>query len=189
MKKNISKTQSIKSRLLIWLTIPLTISMIILFVYIYFLVNTKVNNFFDKTLYASAKSMENSIGVKHGSLSVDLVYFALDLLSSNTEGLIFYSIVDENNKLLVGYKDLLKKDLLKNKDKLFYNTVYLEESLRAVSFKTSIISAGKTHIAIITIAESTEGRLSTSNDILTQFIYYYEYCNTFYNNNISYCCF
>jgi len=161
------KTQSIRSRLLIWLTIPLTIFTIILFVYIYFLVNEKVNAFFDKTLYATGKSMEDSIGIEHGFLSVDLPYFAIDLLASNGDGLIFYSVIDEKDRLLVGYKGLLNKELLGANDKLFYDTVYAGAALRAVSFKTSIASAGKTYYSTITIAESTEGRVATINEILS----------------------
>lgn len=165
MKKNI---QSIRSRLLIWLSIPLSIFTIILFVYIYFLVNQKVNDFFDKTLYATGKSIEDSIGIEEGVLSVDLPYFAIDLLSSNGAGLIFYSVVaNEDNRLLVGYEDLFNKDVLKKQDKVFYNTVYAGVTLRVVSFKTSIIKENKVYYSSITIAESTESRVQTINDILS----------------------
>ena len=161
------KTQSIRLKLITLLTIPLLIFSIVLFVYIYFLVNQKVNDFFDNTLYATGKSMEDSIGIEYGLLSIDLPYFAIDLLASNSDGMVFYSIIDEHDRLLVGYKGLVNKKALKNKDKLFYNTIYAGAKLRAVSFKTSISSAGKTYQALITIAESTEGRESTINDILT----------------------
>ncbi|PHR74413.1 MAG: hypothetical protein COA66_01070 [Arcobacter sp.] len=165
MKKNI---QSIRSRLLIWLSIPLSIFTIILFVYIYFLVNQKVNDFFDKTLYATGKSIEDSIGIEEGVLGVDLPYFAIDLLSSNGAGLIFYSVVaNEDNRLLVGHENLFNKDVLKEQDKVFYNTVYTGVTLRAVSFKTSIIKENKVYYSSITIAESVESRVSTINDILS----------------------
>ncbi len=165
MKKNI---QSIRSRLLIFLSIPLSIFTIILFVYIYLLVNKKVNDFFDNTLFATGKSLENHIGIKNAVLNVDLTYFDIDLLASNTDGLIFYSIVtQDNNILLVGHKNLLKHNLLGKKNKLFYNTTYLGLNLRAASFRTSIVSSSKIHVATITVAESIEGRVSTINDILS----------------------
>jgi len=163
-----NKTQSIRSRLLIWLTLPLIIFTIAMFVYKYFETNKKVNAFFDNTLYATGKSIENSIGIEYGLLIVDLPYFAIDLLSSDGEGYVFYSVIDVNrDKLLVGYKDLFIKELLGNKEKVFYNTVYAGAQLRAVSFKTSLSSAGKTYNAIITIAESTENRSFVINDILS----------------------
>lgn len=159
--------QSIKSRLLISLTLPLSIGAVLLVMIIYFIVQEKVNNHFDNTLYATAKSMEDSINIKNEILIIDLPYFAIDLLSSNSDGLIFYSIVNENKKVLVGYKNLLRDELLKNKDKLFYNTVYAGARLRVVSFKTSLASAGKTHFATITIGETLEGRETTINEVLT----------------------
>ncbi|OUR72885.1 hypothetical protein A9Q76_02975, partial [Arcobacter sp. 31_11_sub10_T18] len=163
-----NKTQSIRSRLLIWLTLPLIIFTIAMFVYKYFETNKKVNAFFDNTLYATGKSIENSIGIEYGLLIVDLPYFAIDLLSSDGEGYVFYSVIDVNrDKLLVGYKGLFIKELLGNKEKVFYNTVYAGAQLRAVSFKTSLSSAGKTYNAIITIAESTENRSFVINDILS----------------------
>lgn len=162
--------QSIRSRLVIWLIIPLIIFSILLFTSIYFFVNQKVNKFYDNNLYATGKSIEDSIGVVNGLLLVDLPYFAIDLLSSNNEGLVFYSIIDENDRLLVGYKGLLKKELLEKKEKVFYNTIFAGASLRAVSFNVSINSTGKEHRAIITVAESTEGRISSINDILVIFL-------------------
>ncbi len=163
-----NKTKSIRSRLIIWLTLPLIIFTIAMFVYKYFEINTKVNAFFDNTLYATGKSIEDSIGIEYGLLTVELPYFAIDLLSSDGEGYVFYSVIDVNrDKLLVGYKDLFIKDVLGNKEKVFYDTVYAGAQLRAVSFKTSLSSAGKTYNTIITIAESTENRSFVINDILS----------------------
>ncbi|KAB7887293.1 sensor histidine kinase [Poseidonibacter ostreae] len=159
--------QSIKSRLIVSLSLPLTIGAILLVLIIYFVVQDKVNKHFDNTLNATAKSMEDSINIKNGRLIVDLPYFAIDLLASNNDGLVFYSIVNKDKKVLTGYKNLLRDDLLKNKDKLFYNTTYAGARLRAVSFNTSLASAGKTHFATITIAETLEGREETINEILT----------------------
>ncbi|TLP41086.1 sensor histidine kinase [Arcobacter arenosus] len=159
--------QSIKSRLLISLTLPLTIGAILLVLVIYFIVQDKVNKHFDNTLYATAKSMEDSINIKNGRLIVNLPYFAIDLLASNSDGLVFYSIVNEKKKVLTGYKNLLRDDLLANNDKLFYYTTYAGARLRVVSFKTSLASAGKVHFATITIGETLEGRETTINEILT----------------------
>ena len=162
-----SNIQSIKSRLLVSLTLPLTIGAVLLVLIIYFIVQEKVNKHFDHTLYATSKSMEDSINIKNRRLIVDLPYFAIDLLASNSDGLVFYSILNEEGNVLTGYKNLLRTDLLGNKDKLFYNTTYAGARLRVVSFKTSLASAGKTYFATITIGETLEGRESTINEILT----------------------
>lgn len=160
------KSYSIKSRLLIWLTTPLIIGSIILFLSIYFLVQSKVNKHFDSVLLASGKSMESNVVLRNGNLIVDLPYFAIDLLTSNSEGMVFYSVENNNDTVLIGYKGLLKKQLLKDKNKVFYNTIYAGAKLRALSFKTHVSSAGRSYTAIITVAESMEGRANTINDIL-----------------------
>lgn len=165
------KIYSIKSRLLVWLTVPLIIGSILLFLSIYFLVQNKVNRHFDDVLLASAKSMESNVVVENGNLIVDLPYFAIDLLTSNSEGMVFYSVVNENDTVLVGYKGLLKKDMLKKSDKAFYNTTYAGARLRTISFKTYATSAGKNYWAIITVAESMEGREHTINEILMILIF------------------
>lgn len=159
-------SQSIKSRLLISLTLPLSIGAILLILIIYFLVQDRVNKHFDKTMYATAKSMEDSINVKNGRLIVDLPYFAFDLLSSNNDGLIFYSIVTKKGKVLTGYKNLLRKEFLKYEDEAFYDTTYAGSRLRVVSFKTSLASAGKIYFATITIGETLEARERTINEVL-----------------------
>jgi two-component system sensor histidine kinase TctE len=163
MKKTI---QSIKSRLLISLSLPLSIGAIVLILIVYFTVQTKVNRHFDNTLLATAKSMEDSISIRNGTLMVDLPYFAMDLLSTNNEGLVFYSIVDDNGKVLVGYKSLFKKELIQNKQKHFYNITYSGLNLRAVSFKTSLVDAQKKYYATITIAETMNSREESINEIL-----------------------
>lgn len=161
-----NKVQSIKSRLLVSLVLPLSIGAVLLVLVIYFVVQDRVNRFYDNTLYATAKSMEDSLNIINGVMLVDLPYFAIDLLSTNNEGLVFYSIVNKKDKVLVGYKNLLKKEYLKNKEKAFYNSTYAGANIRVVSFKTSLSSAGVTHEAIVTIGETYEGRVQTINEIL-----------------------
>jgi len=159
--------QSIKSRLLVSLAIPLSIGSIILLVVVYFIVYTKVNKYFDNTLLATAKSIKDNLAIKDNKLVADLSYFALDLLSSNDDGLVFYSVVDERDKVLIGYKDLFKKRFLKDKKEYFYNVIYIGLSLRAVSFKTFLVNAKKKYYATITVAETLDEREESINEILS----------------------
>ncbi|RXJ89748.1 hypothetical protein CRV01_07715 [Arcobacter sp. CECT 8983] len=160
-------TKSIKSSLIAWLTFPLIIFTMILFVYIYFVLEKNVTNFFDNRLKASAKSIEYSIGIKNSKLFVDIPSFSIELLSSNDQGLIYYSVVDEDNRLLVGYESLLNKRRLVDDDVVFYNTEYNDSNLRVVSYKTSLYSAGKTYSAYITLGETKEERDENINYVLS----------------------
>ncbi len=157
---------SIKSQLIKLLTIPLALFTIPLFIFIYFLVQYKVNNFFDNRLYASAKSIEQNIGVAFSSIIIDLPNFSIDLLSNNDKGLVYYSIVDDKNNLLIGHDKLFEKSTLKNNNIIFYTIKYDGALLKMVSYKYSIHSSGKEYITYISIGETTQERDENIKQVL-----------------------
>ena len=155
MQKNIT---SIRSRLIKWLTIPLALFALVLSIYIYSLLNNKVNNFFDNRLYASAKSIESNIGIANNKLIIDLPTFSIDLLSTFDEGLVYYSVVNEKGDLLVGHKYLFNRNRINEYEKTFFNVTYDGAYLRVVSYPTYFYSSGKEYIAYVTLGETTEER-------------------------------
>lgn len=157
---------SIQSKLIRWLVVPLTLFSILLFVYLYMFLGDRVNNFFDKRLFATAISIEKGIGVKDDKLFVDLPNFSLDLLSSIDDGYVYYSVIDDNDNLLIGYKHLFKPDSLKENSKQFYDLTYDGIPLKAVSYKTLFSSKGKEYSAFITVAESREERNANIEEML-----------------------
>ncbi len=163
----VGKDLSIQNKLIKWLMIPLGLFTIILFSVIYIILYNKVNTFFDNRLYATAQSIEKSIGVKDSEIIIDFPSFSIDLLSTNDEGFVYYSVLDEHNRLLIGHKYLANKSILKNKIKRFYNTRFDDERLRAVTYKTSINSAGKNYYAYITVAETNQERNSNIYEVLS----------------------
>jgi len=167
MKKNNS---SIHSALIKMLIIPLGIFLFVVFIYLYYLIGLKINTFFDDRLAATAHSMEDSIGLVNHQLAVDLPNFSLDFLSTNDEGVIYYSIIDINDNFLVGYTHLFQKYRLQNVNKKFYNLTYDNQELRAYTYKMIINSAGKTYGAYITVAEDLKERHENINNLLSLLI-------------------
>lgn len=157
---------SISSRLITWLTIPLLILTTIVFVYFYIFSIKKVTKFFDNRLLASAKSIEQSLGIEDGELFVDVLNFSIELLSTNDKGLIYYSVVDDKRNLLIGYDSLFNKNLVDEDVPEFYYTTYDGSKLRTISYKTTLYSSGKTYSAYITLGETTEERNENINQIL-----------------------
>lgn len=157
---------SISSRLTTWLTIPLLILTTVIFVYIYIVSINKVTKFFDNRLLASAKSIQENIGIEDGELFVNLPNFSIDLLSSNERGLVYYSVIDDKKNLLVGFKYLFNRSLKDEDEAEFYYTTYDGVYLRAVTFKSSLYSSGKVYNAYITLAETTEERKENINQII-----------------------
>lgn len=160
------KVTSIQSKLIKWLIIPLGFFSILLFYFIYSVLDKRVNSFFDDRLYAVAKSIEQSIGVQQGELIVDLPNFSIDFLSTNDEGLIYYSVVDEHNEVLVGWNGILKKKTFKNKEMLFYDINYYGTPLRIITLKTVIIGSTKNYTAYVSLAESLEERKTNIHEMV-----------------------
>lgn len=160
------KASSIQHNLITWLIAPLSVFTLIIFIYIYSLIQSKVNNFFDNRLYATAKSFEQNIGILNNKIIVDMPNFSIDFLSSNDEGLVYYSVINDQNELLLGYENLFNKRILNRKSKRFYNKTYDGLKLRVVSFKSSINSSGKIYNAYITVAETTEERKENINQAI-----------------------
>ena len=79
---------SIRTQLTKWLIFPLGLFTLILFIYLNNFLKNRVNNFFDNRLYASAKSIEDYIGVENGKLIIDFPNFSVDFLSLTQKGLI-----------------------------------------------------------------------------------------------------
>lgn len=153
-----TKPLSIRLRLILWLILPLTFFSVGIFVYFYFSLERKIDSFFDERLFATAKSIEEYIGVKNEKLFVDFSNFYIDFLSSSDEGVIYYSVEDEHKNILIGHGNLLKKEKIKDEKKVFYDTTYDGFSLKAVSYKAVFISSGQKYKAFITIAQSKEER-------------------------------
>ncbi len=161
-----TKTLSIQSRLIKWLTIPLSLFALILSIYIYLMLNHKVNTFFDNRLYATAKSIEDNLGIAKGKIVVDLPSFSIDLLSTHDKGLVYYSVVDEKGNLLIGHKYLFNKNKIQHNDITFFDTAYDGSLLRTVSYPTYFYSSGKEYVAYITVGETTEERDENIQEML-----------------------
>ena len=72
---------SIQTQLTKWLILPLSMFALILFIFLNNFIKDKVNEFFDNRLYASAKSIEDYIGVEDEKLIIDFPNFSGDSLS------------------------------------------------------------------------------------------------------------
>lgn len=157
---------SIQTQLTKWLILPLSMFALILFIFLNNFIKDKVNEFFDNRLYASAKSIEDYIGVEDEKLIIDFPNFSVDSLSLTQKGLIYYSVVNESGKTLIGQKNLFDKDILISEDKRFYNKTYDGEKLRAISYKSFYIDSNKSYLAYITIAESMHERNENIKEVI-----------------------
>jgi two-component system sensor histidine kinase TctE len=165
---------SIRSRLIFWLIIPLTLlSLATLAVMSYFISN-KSSTLFDHNLLAAAHTIEQRLVVKQGKIILRMPYFVLDIMESTSGEKIFYRIQRSDGEVLAGFKGLKKPDIRnkrgkgqhKNTRPIFYSTQFAGNELRAVylPIKTQL-TKGQQHSYII-LAESLQGRQSFTDSIL-----------------------
>lgn len=162
------KIDSIKSRLIMWLIPPIIFLALLIFFFLNYILTDKINSFFDNRLYAIAKSMEKNLDIKDDKLSIDFSNFSIDLLSKDEDGMLYYSIVDEDKRTIIGWDNLVDYSLDKSKHSISYNKEYFGQAIRVLTTKTFIVGPNKNYIAYVSIAESLEQR----NDEIMQMTYY-----------------
>ncbi len=161
------KIKSIRSRLLNWLTIPLGLVIILAFVIIFILLSRNINQHFDNALLVASKNIEDRLYVEEGIIKFSLPHFGIDIQTSFGKGSIFYSVEDENNKLLVGYDNIPKpKKIKKNKKTIFYNSYYTNQEIRVLYIKHEMYRNGVIYRANIILAETLEDRAELISTIL-----------------------
>ena len=129
---------SIYNRLILRLIIPMILINILIFALVYLLFGQKVNTFFDHNLLAAAKSIKEKTLVEYDKLIVNLPYFSIDMLDNNNKGHAFYSVQNEDGKIIDGFKNI-PDPLNKEKEIQFYYANYYEKEVRFIYLKTQIL--------------------------------------------------
>lgn len=158
------KTDSIRSRLLKWLAIPLGLVSLLAFIIIFILLNRNVNQHFDNTLLIAAKSIEERLYVRDGILKFSLPHFGIELQTSSGNGSVFYSVTDVHDKLLVGFEELPKPKQLG--EKVFFDATYIDKTIRALYIEHKMYRNGLLYKANIIVAETLEDREALISEIL-----------------------
>ena len=158
------KINSIRSRLLIWLGIPFTLVSLFAFFIIFVLLSRNVNQHFDNTLLVAAKSIEERLYVRDGILKFNQPHFGIDLQTSSGEGSVFYSVTDEDGKLLAGFEDIPKPKILEKST--FYDATYLNQEIRALYVEHHMFRNNLLYKAVIIVSETTQDRKALILEIL-----------------------
>lgn len=158
------KINSIRSRLLIWLAIPFTLVSLLAFFIIFLLLSRNVNQHFDNTLLVAAKSIEERLYVRDGILKFNQPHFGIDLQTSSGDGSVFFSVSDENGKLLAGFENIPKPKVLQKS--VFYKTTYINQEIRALYVEHEMYRNNLLYKATIIVSETTEDRNALIIEIL-----------------------
>lgn len=158
----------LRSHLLRWLLIPLFVLLAIGFHVTYQRSLEQVHRAFDRTLLGSALSMAESVVVRHGTLTVDMPYAALEMLDTPEQDRIFYRVTCLEPRFLVtGYDDLPVPEALPGPERpVFLDTVRHGEPLRMVAMLRPLYEPGFPGPVLIQVAETMEARQALSRRLL-----------------------
>ncbi len=131
---------------------------------------------YDRLLAGACLQIAESIRLSYGEVIVDLPRSAFKTLALAPEDRVFYSIVDDENKIVTGYPDLPKHqntkstfgDSIENETPFnyrFFTQEYKGEPIRFIYLRQTLNDVGLKKNITITIGQSLRARESLTSEI------------------------
>lgn len=160
-----SKNQSIRSRLLLWIGLPFTVLAILALISSHLLLSRQINATFDDMLLNAAQRLERRIYTVNGELRINMHYFSVSTLGSRGEGKIFYRIKEADGSMIAGFSGLSDPPQT-SQEPVFYDVDYAGNALRAVALTFSFNRANQPIDIEVIVAESKEARHTLTKDFM-----------------------
>lgn len=161
-----TRPYSLRSRLLLWLLVPLVTIGLIALADTYREAVDTANAVSDRVLAGSALAIaERVVVAEDGALEVDIPYVALEMLTSAAQDRVFYR-VDGPDGFITGYQALPVIEGLEQEESGYADANFRGEPIRLTSLSRAA-STGATSIPfVVTIAETTIARTQLAQTIL-----------------------
>ena len=162
------QTGSIRTRLLLWLLIPLIVIGVVALIDAYIDARITADEISDRVLAGSALAIAERVFVnEEGNLEVDIPYVALQMLTSSEDDRVFYRIEDSRGAVVTGYKNLILPTS-ENSDQAvsFGNSTFRGANIRVVMLKSAASSNTKSLGFVVAVAETTNARQAVAQDLL-----------------------
>lgn len=161
-----TRPYSLRSRLLLWLLVPLVAIGLIALADTYYEAVDTANAVSDRVLAGSALAIaERVVVAENGALEVDIPYVALEMLTSAAQDRVFYR-VDGPHGFITGYQTLQVIEGLAREESGYADATFRGEPIRLSSLSRAA-STGATSIPfVVTIAETTIARTQLAQTIL-----------------------
>lgn len=163
---------SLRSRLIIWLLLPLLLLVALNTWSIYRNALTAADLAYDRSLLATARALAERISVVDGKLSVDVPYLALDSFETDTLGRLYYKVTGVNGEYIAGYDDLPGLPARLPRSKIypalvhFFDADYQGQALRIAALHQPVYDDQMRGIALVQVAETIDARRGMSRQIL-----------------------
>lgn len=162
---------SLRTRLLLWLLMPLGLISLLSLLDSYFSARQTANDAADRVLAGSVLAIAERVFVNsNGELDVDIPYVALDMLTSAAQDRVFYRIDGPDNRFVTGYRQLPVPDsparLLSLGPMQFHDSRYRLDDIRIAVHHSAASSGLKSIPFRVSVAETTVARARLTNEIL-----------------------
>ncbi|GAA5785739.1 sensor histidine kinase [Chitiniphilus shinanonensis] len=162
---------SLRWQLTLWLLLPLLLVLVIDAVLTYRHSLHAAHAAFDRTLFASAKSIADGARLRHGKLGVDLPSLSLESLEGAASVRVFYRVDDAGGRHITGYADLPPPEVAP----VFYRPVYYDaeyhgETVRLIALRQPVhdVAAAQTRVISVLVGESGEMRRAFARHMLVK---------------------
>lgn len=162
---------SLRTRLLLWLLMPLGLISLLSLLDSYFSARQTANDAADRVLAGSVLAISERIFVNaNGELDVDIPYVALDMLTSAAQDRVFYRIDGPGNRFVTGYRQLPVPDSPGKVPPLgpmrFHDSRFRLDDIRIAVHHSAASSGSKSIPFRVSVAETTVARARLTNEIL-----------------------
>lgn len=162
---------SLRSRLLVWLLLPLLVIGLIALLDAYNFARQTADEISDRVLASSALAIAERIFVNdEGNLDVDIPYVALEMLTSAEDDRVFYKIEGAQNKFVTGYRKL---DIPTSFDRTENDIHFVNHQFRGFPIRIAVLKSAASSSTLsldysLAIAETTNARNKMAQDILVR---------------------
>ncbi|HEX4333002.1 MAG TPA: sensor histidine kinase [Usitatibacter sp.] len=154
--------KSLRGRLLAWLLVPLVVVGVVATSGAYAFMQRRLTNAYDLDLGDIARALVPFVRVREGRAVLTIEQQAEAVLRADSTDKIYYSIVDDMGDVLAGERAMPRPDFVPDGTARFYDTTYMEQSIRVAILRTLVDG----HPVQIMAAETTRKRELAHRDAL-----------------------
>ncbi|PIW26006.1 MAG: sensor histidine kinase [Rhodospirillales bacterium CG15_BIG_FIL_POST_REV_8_21_14_020_66_15] len=161
------RSWSLRSRLIAWLLLPLSLLAAAMVAAAYFNAVYSANRAYDRILLASALAIAERVVLEDGDLDVDLPYVALEMLSSSTQDRVFYQVIDGKGGIVTGYRGIPNLAGVVTNEPVFFNAAYRGFDVRVAELTRTARGRQGNEQFTVRVAQTTSERRRLVREIVT----------------------
>ena len=154
-----TKTRTLRSRLLLWVSAPLVALWIISTLIDHEVAKGFVNLNYDRALLDTALDLGRSVRESGDQLYIDLPQPVIDMLISDQQGQFYYRVNGPRGEFITGDPDLPDPPEAARADRVtYYDALYRDKTIRAVAVRVPVRPGSGKGAVLIQVAEQVKFR-------------------------------